>query len=155
MRGLISVKGIIEASKDPNMRVFATKQGAYKGDKQLVGGDSVAWKGLKGIKGQGPSEQLKQVAPRVAAGLNRAISISKAHREKGEALVLMPNKRWKYMPMKAAQMALEAGDISSGQIRAVGSDSLRRNRNMPQRRANREEIPFEGGTAGYPGEIQM
>ena len=69
------------------MRIFATKQGALEGQKQLVGGNSVEWKGVKGIN------NIRNINARVAAGLQNAIRISERHTEKGEALVRSEERR--------------------------------------------------------------
>lgn len=138
MKEVITVESIINAAKNKNMRIFATKQGALEGQKQLVGGNSVEWKGVKGIN------NIRNINARVAAGLQNAIRISERHTEKGEALVTMPNGDKKYMPVKAAMMALEAGD--NIRIRNIGSSSIRAGRSGVHRRENITEQPgFERG----------
>lgn len=157
IREVISVEGIIKAAKNPDIRVYATRQGAYVGEKKLVGGDSVAWKGAVGL------EAVRNINPKVGAGLSNAIRVSKNHTEDGEVIVKQPNGKWKYMPRKAAMMQLETGDITAKGIRGVPTltsprklERARRARETgPVRRERETEIPFEGGTAGYPGEIRM
>lgn len=60
-------------------------------------------KGMKGVKGQGVPEEIRRSYPGIAAGLGRAISMSKSHTEHGTALRSVRGV-FRYMPRKAAEM---------------------------------------------------
>lgn len=90
------LKQLHEVSKDPTMSVSYTPFGPPEGT--VVVKDPPVTKGVKGIAA------VRAVNPRIAAGLERAISISKAHRETGTALVVIRG-RLRRVPRKAAAMA--------------------------------------------------
>lgn len=98
-----SAKDLLEVANDPNMRVGSTPFGAAYGERTIYVGRAVPWKGVKGL------ENLRRVNPRVAAGLERAIGISRAHHEPGSAWVQYGNGQIVGMPMKCYQMMVAAG----------------------------------------------
>jgi len=98
-----TAKDLLEVANDPGMRVGATPFGAPHGERTIYIGKSVPWKGVKGI------EAVRAVNSRVAAGLEKARSISMAHREPGIATVRYPNGQHVTMPMKCYQMMMDVG----------------------------------------------
>lgn len=106
-KGQFTLKETLSAANDPTMRVGSTPFGAPPGERTLYIGKSVPWKGAKGM------EAVRRVNPRVAAGLERAISMSKDHREPGIAVVAYPNGQVVTMPAKCHAMMVAAGHIVS------------------------------------------
>lgn len=85
-----------EVGMDPTMSVSYSPFGPPTGTMFTRAPPKV--KGVKGIAA------IRAVDPRIASGLERAISISKAHRETGTALVVIRG-RLRRVPRKAAAMA--------------------------------------------------
>jgi hypothetical protein len=107
-----TAKDLLEVANDPNMRVGSTPFGAAPGERTIYIGRAAPWKGVKGL------ENLRRANPRVAAGLEKAISISRAHHEPGSAWVQYRNGQVVGMPMKCYQMMLDAGH--GGYVTLVG-----------------------------------
>lgn len=68
---VFGVEDLMHVKDNPNMRLTATPFVHGYEDKVFLG-HAVRWKGAKGI------EQVREINPDVAAGLEKAISISKA-----------------------------------------------------------------------------
>ena len=103
---IFNAKELLEIATDNRYRVSRTPFGATYADPLVYVGRAVPWKGVKGI------DKVREVNPRVAAGLERAISISKKHTEKGVVCIVdevtgLP----KCMPRKAYEMMKEAGKV--------------------------------------------
>lgn len=101
-KGQFSAKDLLEVAMDSRMRVSSTPFGAPPGERTIVMGKAVAWKGVVGI------EAVRAANARVAAGLEKAIAVSRRHTEPGTALVQYPNGEIITMPMKAYAMMAEA-----------------------------------------------
>lgn len=93
-----SAKDLLEVAMDSRMRTGTTPFGAKEGEVQRYIGRAVPWKGVKGI------ENIRAINPRVAAGIEKARDMSRAHTEPGIAIVQYPNGEMVTMPMKCYRM---------------------------------------------------
>jgi len=103
--GEYTILDVAGVAANPMFRTAVTPFGITGRINRYVG-KSAPWKGVVGI------EAVKSINPAVAAGLARAISMSKAHREKGVVEIMTPHGP-KVMPAKAAAMA-RAGKNAAG-----------------------------------------
>jgi len=106
-KGQFTLKETLMASNDPTMRVGSTPFGAAPGERTMYAGKSVPWKGAIGI------EAVRRVNPRVAAGIEKARDISKAHREPGIAVIAYGNGQVVTMPAKCLAMMEAVGHMVS------------------------------------------
>ena len=90
------LRQLFEISKDPSMSVSSSPFGPIEGTVVLKSPPIL--KGVKGIAA------INAVNSRMAAGLQRAIAISRAHHERGVSLAVIRG-RLRRMPTKAAAMA--------------------------------------------------
>lgn len=106
-KGQFTLKETLVASNDPTMRIASTPFGAPPGERTMYAGKGVPWKGAKGI------EAVRRVNARVAAGIEKARDMSKAHREPGIAIIAYANGQVVTMPAKCLAMMEAAGHIVS------------------------------------------
>ena len=90
------LRQLYEIGKDPTMSVSSSPFGPIEGTVVLKAAPI-----LKGVKGMAA---VQAINPRMAAGLSRAIAISRAHRERGVSLVVIRGQL-RRVPTKAAAMA--------------------------------------------------
>ena len=99
-RFVFTIEDLIRVKDSPNLRLTATPF-VHDYENKVFLGHAARWKGAKGI------EQVREISPGVAAGLEKAIEISKAC--KGTYGVVRVGDR--YLPVKAIcqiQMSEEA-----------------------------------------------
>lgn len=101
-----TVMDMVNISRMPGVRIGYTPHG-IAGMRTYYVGASVPWKGVRGL------DAVKAMNSAVGAGLEKAIKLSKEHREKGESLVrVLPGGRNAgavlLIPTKAAKMMVEA-----------------------------------------------
>lgn len=106
-KGQFTLKETLMASNDPTMRVGSTPFGAAPGERTMYAGKSAPWKGAIGI------EAVRRINPRVAAGIEKARDMSKAHREPGIAVIAYPTGQIVTMPAKCLAMMEAAGHLVS------------------------------------------
>lgn len=96
----ISLKDVYEESQRNDRTISRTPFGAPPGEYQYYEKRAVPWKGVKGI------DRVREINSGVASGLSRAIAISKAHHEKGKAILVYPDKTRIVVPLKSAMMSV-------------------------------------------------
>jgi hypothetical protein len=107
---VVSVKDLVSIAMSPGARVARTPFGPAGIGTWYIG-RSVPWKAVRGL------EAVRAINPRVAGGLEKGISISKAHHERGVAIAIIDGAV-KMMPLKSASMSPRARII--GTYRTAG-----------------------------------
>jgi hypothetical protein len=102
---VVSVKDLVSIAMSPGARVARTPFGPAGIGTWYIG-RAVPWKAVRGL------ESVRAINPRVASGLQRAIGISKSHRERGVAVAVIDGAV-KMMPLKSASMSPRARIIGS------------------------------------------
>jgi len=100
----ISIIALHKASKSPEMTISYSPFGLVEEEGTVYTKDPPIVKGLKGLHEKSDTE-LTESQRKIKAGLNKAITMSKAHKELGVAIVNIGGTL-KRMPRKSAEMLM-------------------------------------------------